>query len=527
MTDTHNPDSEDALTTRDDPRAEGTDVDVDDRDETVATASAEQADEEAQKLQLEVTVDERSACERHITVTIPRDDIDRYYDKEFTELMPTVQVPGFRPGHTPRKLVEKRFRKDVADRVKSNLLMDGLAQLSEEQDLSPISEPDIDLDAIDIPDDGPMTFEFNLEVRPQFELPKWKRLSIEKPLREFSAEDIDRTLQNVLANRGRLVPFEGPAEAGDYITTNLTFKQDDTVLSQGAEEVIRIRPVLSFRDGRIEKFDKLMKGVQSGETRVGKAKLTDDAPNAALRGKEVTAEFEVLEVKRLEVPELNEELFEELGGFESEADLRDTIKDQLERQLDYEQHRRAREQITAALTVAADWELPPELLERQSRRELERAVLELRRSGFGDNEIQAHENALRQNSLASTARALKEHFILERIAEEQEIEVDEEDYDREIQLIAAQSNESPRRVRARLEKSGSMDVLRNQIVERKVIELILEHANFKEVPYEMEGADEEAIDQAAGGEVSDIPEAKSESGEAAEGGRPKESPLRE
>ena len=152
--------------------------------------------------------------------------------------------------------------------------------------------------------------------------------------------------------------------------------------------------------------------------------------------------------------------------------------------MEYEQHRRAREQITAALTVAANWELPPAMLQRQSRRELQRAVMELQRSGFSDEEIHAHENALRQNSMASTARALKEHFILERIAEDEEIDADEEDYEAEIRLIAAQSDESPRRVRARLEKSGSMDVLRNQIIERKVIERILEHATFKEVPYE-------------------------------------------
>ncbi len=140
--------------------------------------------------------------------------------------------------------------------------------------------------------------------------------------------------------------------------------------------------------------------------------------------------------------------------------------------------------------------------------------MELQRSGFSDEEIQAHENALRQNSMASTARALKEHFILERIAEEEEIDVSEGDYEAEIRLLAAQSNESPRRVRARLEKSGSMDVLRNQIVERKVIERILAHASFKETPYELRHTDEAAVDQAAGGgEHADIPEAKYDEGE--------------
>ena len=187
-------------------------------------------------------------------------------------------------------------------------------------------------------------------------------------------------------------------------------------------------------------------------------------------------------MKKLEVPELTPELLDELGGFSDEGDLRDAIRDQLGRQLEYDQHRRAREQITAALTVAANWELPPTMLQRQSRRELQRAAMELQRSGFSEEEIRAHENALRQNSMASTARALKEHFILERIAEDEEIDADEQDYEAEIRLIASQTDESPRRVRARLEKSGSMDVLRNQIIERKVIERIWRRPPSRKCP---------------------------------------------
>ena len=125
--------------------------------------------------------------------------------------------------------------------------------------------------------------------------------------------------------------------------------------------------------------------------------------------------------------------------------------------------------------------------------------MELQRSGFSEEEIRAHENVLRQNSRASTARALKEHFILERIAEDQEIDADEQDYDAEIAMIARQTNESPRRVRARLEKQGSMDVLRNQIIERKVIDLILANAMFKEVPYQIEESDVAALELTAAG----------------------------
>ena len=160
-------------------------------------------------------------------MTVSREDIDRYLDKEFSELMPDAHVPGFRPGHAPRKLVENRFRKDVVGRVKGALLMDSLSQIHDDYDLSAIGEPDLDLDTVEVPDEGPMTFEFDLEVRPQFDLPQWKGLQIEKPVREFTDADVDQALKRILTNRGSLVPVDGPAEPGDYITTNLTFKHGD------------------------------------------------------------------------------------------------------------------------------------------------------------------------------------------------------------------------------------------------------------------------------------------------------------
>jgi len=481
--------------------------------EGAAEEGTQQA-EKAEKLNLTVAITKQGACQRHVTVTVAREDIDRYFDKDFSELMPDAKIPGFRPGHAPRKLVENRFRKEVAERVKSALLVDSIAQVTDDEGLTAISEPDFDVDAVRLPDEGPMTFEFDIEVRPEFDLPKWKGLMIEKPVREFSKADIDAALQNLLARRGRLVPYDGPAAAGDYITANLVFKHGDEVVNQAREETIRIRPVLSFRDGKIDGFDRLMEGVRAGETRQGEALLSQEAPNAALRGQKITAIFEVLEVKRLELPELTPEFLKELGKFDSEGDLRDAIKEMLVRRLEYQQRQRAREQITNALTVAADWELPPELLRRQSARETQRAVLELQRSGFSEEEIRAHENELRQNSQATTARALKEHFILERSAEAEEVEPTEDDYDTEIRLIAMQTQQSSRRVRARLEKEGAMDALRNQIVERIVVEKILKEAEFKEVPYQPEGQEAEAVDQAAGGgeETSEIPEAKPESG---------------
>jgi trigger factor len=434
-----------------------------------------------------------------VTVTIARSDIDRYFDNAFGEMMPTASVPGFRIGRAPRKVVEHRFRDEVSDQVKSALLLDSLEQISEEQRFTAISEPNFDLEAVEVPKDGPMTFEFTIEVRPEFELPQWKGLKLNRPTREFTDADIDEQLEQMLARYGQLVPYEGAASEGDYVSVNITSTADGQQVARENEAVVRIRPALSFRDARLEGFAKLMRGVKEGDNREAEVTLSKDAPNPDLRGKKVKLEFEVLGVKKLKLPELTEDFLQELGGFQSESELREAIRKNLERQLEYQQQKIARSQISALLTKSADWELPPGLLQRQSARELERAVMELRRSGFSEAEIRARENLLRQNSTASTATALKEHFILERIAEEEKITEEESDYEKEIFLIAAQSGESPRRVRAQLEKRGLMDVLRNQIIERKVLELVQSEANFKDEPYEAEKSDTEAISMAAGG----------------------------
>jgi trigger factor len=135
-------------------------------------------------------------------------------------------------------------------------------------------------------------------------------------------------------------------------------------------------------------------------------------------------------------------------------------------------------------------------------------------SGFSEQEIVARENLLRKNILEKTATLLKEHFILERIAEDESVEETQQDFEIEIARIAAQQNDSPRRVRAKLERNGQMDSLRNMIIEGKVIDLITENATFTATEYQdSEANDQSAIDFFAGGETVDIPVAKYAGGE--------------
>jgi len=490
-------------------------TEVEDREEGSAeTGTAEGGAEEKARLTLDVKIDSPSACERHVTVSIAKDDVDRYVKEAFNDLMPKAELPGFRPGRAPRKLVESRFKEHITDQVKGKLLMDSLAQLSDDHQFTAISEPDFDMASVQLPDDGPMVFEFDIEVRPEFDVPQWKGLTLDRPAHDYSEDEVEQRLGQLLSRYGQLEQHDGPIEAGHFVTVTLRASHEGRQISQLTEETIQIKPTLSLSDAKLEGFDKLLIGKQVGDTVTTKLTISPDSENEALRGKEVDLSLEIVNIEHRKLPELTREFLDRIGGFADEAELKAEVRSEMNRQLKYFQQKRVRQQITSQLTVTATWDLPQSLLKRQARRELERALMELQRNGFTNEQIRAYANDLQQNAMASTSTALKEHFILERIAEEEKIESGPDDYDKEIELLADQADESPRRVRARLEKKGLMDTLRNQIVERKVIELIESHAEFRDVPYTPQKDEAAAVTYTVAGASGEaIPQAQHDEGQ--------------
>lgn len=478
---------------------------------TTETEANPAVEDEKQPLEINVDVKEVSACERHVTVTIPRSEIDRYFQKQFDDLAPMAEVPGFRAGKAPRKLIENRFKPQVADQVKGSLIMDSLSQIGETQDYSAISEPDLDFELINVPDEGDMTYEFDIEVRPEFDMPDWKGLKLERPEHDFTDDDVNDHISKLGVQFSDLVPVEEAVKNGDFVVCDITSRHDGKVVSELKEQSIQVRDTLSLSDATIEDFGKLVVGAKAEDSKTTTVEISEFSENEQLKGQKVEVEIAIHDVKRVEAQSAGD-VAEKLG-IESEGELKDLIKESLEGQLQYAQREKIRDQISTSLTESATWELPPDLLRRQSRRELDRNVMELRSSGFSEDEIIARENGLRKNILERTERLLKEHFILERIAEEEKVEEEPGDYDIEIARLAAQQNDSPRRIRARLERSGQMDALRNMIIERKVIELITEHAKFTATDYEAQKKETtSALNFFVAGGGEEIPEAKYEDG---------------
>jgi len=469
-----------------------------DENDTETSAATEEVEPAKPKLDLTVDIRNVGPCKKHVAIAISRDEISKQFKDSLGSMKRDAQVPGFRPGHAPLSLVEKRFKKQVAEQVKSTLLMAALEQLDSDYKLKPITPPKLDVAAITLPEDGPLKFEIEVEVRPDFPMPGYKDLTVSRPVKTIEESDVDSQLNLFLERYGQQVPkLEGGAELGDYLTVDITFHAADGQVAFDSKEMqLRLQPELRFPDGSIPNFGAVLAGVKPGETRETEVNIGSGAQDPVLRGKTIKASFTVNDLKQMRLPEVNAAFLNSIG-FESREELREALREILERRLKSHQRQAMRREIMDKLIAETSFDLPAELVARQEKSTVNRMAMELKQQGLDDNQIRAREAGLRANARETTLRGLKEFFILEQISEAEEITVGEEDFDEEIESIAARSDESARRVRARIEKDKLADALASQILERKTLDRIFDYVKYKEVPMVEEEVAIETLDQTA------------------------------
>ena len=276
-------------------------------------------------------------------------DIDDRLDEKFSELVTRrPRSPGFRPGKAPRKTRRTPLpERGRATRSSGEVLLASLEQLAEEHDVAPLAPPDLDPAQIDIPKEGPLIYEFEVEVRPQFDLPNYKGLKLKRPVQTFSDSDVAREERRLLEPYGQLVPKEGKdpkAEIDDFINCDIKTEFAGQVLNESKEVRIRLDPRLAFKDGVAEDFGKQMAGAKAGDHRTVDIKLSDAVADPALRGQTVKATFAVKDVKTVRMPELTPDLLDQFG-VSTEEQLDELLRVVLQRRLEYHQRQSAREQV--------------------------------------------------------------------------------------------------------------------------------------------------------------------------------------
>ncbi len=460
------------------------------------------APEAKKKIKQSVDIQDIGPCKKHIKVTVLREDIEKNIQEKYKELVGESSIPGFRPGKAPRKIVTQRFRKDVFDKVKGEILLSSLEQLAEDFDVAPLSPPNLDPANLFIPEEGDFVYEFDVEVRPHFDLPEYKSLKLRRPIRTFSEADIDEEQKKILSQEGQLVPKDGPAERGDYIVVDMVTTFAGEKVGEAPEITLRIDDTMSFKDGVATKFGEQVIGVKAGEKRNVDISMTESVSNPQLKGQTILAALDIKDVKRLRLPEMDD-LFLERYECKTIDQFREKIRLVLDRRLEYAQRQSIREQVLALITSSATWELPQDLLRRQARNALSRRVMEMKESGISEDEIKGRQRMLERDVLSTTAQSMKEHFVLQKIAEQEKLEIDQGDVDQEIDRIAEVYKESPRRIRAQLERDGQLETLAAQLIERKALNRILETAEYEDVATDRDGGMATVDTQAVQGEMHD------------------------
>lgn len=446
------------------------------------------------KLPQEVVITDAGPCKKHVKVTVARPAIDDRMNEKFTELVRNSSgaIDGFRPGKAPRKIIEKRFKNEVLADVKTEVLMASLEQLAEDNTLSPLSPPNLDPAAIIIPAEGPFIYEFDIEVRPEFDLPDYKGLTIRRPVQTFTDADVAKETRRLLEPRGQIVPKEGAVEPDDLVVADVVITHDGKELNKLSEVRVKVEKQLALSDGVIEEFGKQMAGAKPGDTKTFDVNLSQDLASETLRGAKVQAAFTVKDVKTVRLPEWTPELLSQFG-VASEDQFKELVRARLERMLEYTQRQVARQQVLEKLAGNANWDLPRDLLAKQARKTLSRKVMEMRSAGMSDEQILGRQRVLENDAIKSTAAALKEHFVLQKIAETEKLEIEDDDIEAEIERIADQSDESPRRVRARLEKEDLIEPLATELLERRALDLVLSSATYEDYTLNASDAEENAV----------------------------------
>jgi len=423
----------------------------------------------------QVTVEDAGPSQKKVTIEIDRARIDAKFDEIFGELRTTAQVPGFRIGRAPRRLLEKRFGKEADEDVRNSLVAAALREAVESEDLKILGEPDLKLDEIQLPDSGNLVFSVEVEVTPEFDLPDYKKIPVTEPSIEVTDARLAETTRNILASRGALAPTDEPAMEGDQVIADVKVTGEGVDESRdNAEYLVSPGAVLGVP---LEDLGDKLTGATAGKTVELSATVPDSHENEDWRGAEVTVTFDVKEVKRLEVPELTDELAGEFGLDSADA-FRELVSQRLEAELTAERRQSMRRQVCQYLLDNTKLELPEGVATRQTARVLQRRYVDLLYRGVPREQIDQNLELLEAHASEQAAEQLRLTFILHQVAEAEEVTVDEGEVNARIAEMAVRRGRRPERLRNEMANEGTLGEVEVQIREQKAIDKLLDMAEI-------------------------------------------------
>ena len=413
--------------------------------------------------QLQISVEEGERWRRTMNVTVPSGMVSLERRRLTGELAARVKLPGFRKGHVPSSVVEKRFGDSLSREALDKLIGAAYREALSQQELSPISEGEVG--NVQYEPDRDLTFSISFDVRPEIELSRLGGFKVERPPIEGLDNRLEEVLGRLREESGTWQPLDdGRPEDGDLVGVEIQRIEDGE-----AGEVQPYQLVLGQGDAipDIEKAIKSLEVEGSGEFVV---RFPDDFPNEERRSQEEQILVRLNSRQGLEVPELDADFAKSLGDFASVDELTEKIRADLEKEAEEQAESVVRVKLLDGILDANPFTVPVSMVDRYVE------------SVLGDPEGVSPEKLVEAKEKMSpqAEHAVKRILAIDRLSEMQDLRATEEELDGRIAEIAEKSGDTPAQIYANLQKSERLEALEREITERKVFDFLKAQSEITE-----------------------------------------------
>lgn len=435
---------------------------------------------------ISVECEETSSVTRSIRVVVATSRVNRAFDRAYKELAKGARIKGFRPGKTPRSVLERMYGASMPEDLERILVMETLADAIEQAKVVPLTEPDIDAES---PAQGnPFCYTARVEIKPEIELPDLGELKAKQPVVLVSEERVDAELERLRMSNAHWVEESEDVEAANGHTVSMDFvgKVDGETFPGGTGEGMDIE---LGSGGMVPGFEDQLVGVKAGDDRQIEVTFPDDYGPETLNGKDATFACHIVAIRRREVPELDDEFAKDLGEeFETLEQLRDDIREKItegdERLSEQALHR----SLMSSLIELSEFDVPGGIVDQQLESQL-RSMHEQYHGRVPEDVLHGHLDRMQEEGRPMAERRVREQLLLEELAKAHDISADEADVDARLEEMAAARGIEVSQLRSMAEKQGWLDALSTEARDMKIYALLSEQAEIEKVYEENEPDD--------------------------------------
>lgn len=431
------------------------------------------------------SVEDLSAVKKNVTIEVPPEDVTRELDNAYKELKKSAKVKGFRPGKTPRSVLERLYGKDVRGDVTSRLIQEAFIEMLKESEMNVVGAPEID--PPELKPGEAYTFVATVEVHPELAPFNLEGLGLKKTLYRTTDEEVDAQLQMLRNNLARMVPIaeERPVADGDYVIVDYEGLKNGKPF---AETQRTENFSMKIGDGLIHPdVDAALIGLKAGDSTEVPVRFADDHFNEKLAGLEITFLVNLKEIREQHLPEIDDEMAKRLGQFESLEDLKAKIRENLSMGYTKRQEQELNEQVFEALIAQQDFEVPESMVNH----ELENIVAEAKQKFAYHNtsmeELGLDDAGLREKYRETAANQVRRHMILGKIISQEGLEISDEALESGYQEMADSFNQPVAVIKQfYAQQPDRVDVFKHALLEKQAIKLIIDKSSIEEVEPELE-----------------------------------------